>query len=89
MGYQREYYRGRRERRNPFGDQNLAQLGKVYADIPIDAMQTAMTDLNSEYIRNRDLQDKYESALASAEVMAGDDVKKQQYIQARISPKNK
>ena len=81
MGYQREYYRGRRERRNPFGDQNLAQLGKVYADIPIDAMQTAMTDLNSEYIRNRDLQDKYESALASAEVMAGDDVKKQQYIQ--------
>ena len=81
MGYQREYYRGRRERRNPFGDQNLAQLGKVYADIPIDAMQTAMTDLNSEYIRNRDLQDKYESALASAEVMGGDDVKKQQYIQ--------
>ena len=81
MGYQREYYRGRRERRNPFGDQNLAQLGKVYADIPIYAMQTAMTDLNSEYIRNRDLQDKYESALASAEVMAGDDVKKQQYIQ--------
>lgn len=81
MGYQREYYRGRRERRNPFGDQNLAQLGKVYADIPIDAMQTAMTDLNKEYIRNRDLQDKYESALASAEVMAGDDVKKQQYIQ--------
>jgi len=82
MGYQREYYRGRRERRNPFGDQNLAQLGKVYADIPIDAMQTAMTDLNNEYIRNRDLQDKYESALASAEVMAGDDVKKQQYIQS-------
>ena len=82
MGYQREYYRGRRERRNPFGDQNLAQLGKVYADIPIDAMQTAMTDLNEEYIRNRDLQDKYESALASAEVMAGDDVKKQQYIQS-------
>jgi len=82
MGYQREYYRGRRERRNPFGDMNLAQLGKVYADIPIDAMQTAMTDLNNEYIRNRDLQDKYESALASAEVMAGDDVKKQQYIQS-------
>jgi hypothetical protein len=82
MGYQREYYRGRRERRNPFGDMNLAQLGKVYADIPIDAMQTAMTDLNEEYIRNRDLQDKYESALASAEVMAGDDVKKQQYIQS-------
>ena len=82
MGYQREYYRGRRERRNPFGDINLAQLGKVYADIPIDAMQTAMTDLNNEYIRNRDLQDKYESALASAEVMAGDDVKKQQYIQS-------
>lgn len=82
MGYQREYYRGRRERRNPFGDMNLAQLGKVYSDIPIDAMQTAMTDLNNEYIRNRDLQDKYESALASAEVMAGDDVKKQQYIQS-------
>ena len=82
MGYRREYYRGRRERRNPFGDMNLAQLGKVYVDIPVDAMQTAMTDLNNEYIRNRDLQDKYQAALASAEVMAGDDPKKQEYIQS-------
>ena len=34
----REYYRGRRRRRSPFDDMNLASLGKLYTDVPVTAV---------------------------------------------------
>ena len=78
--YGRAYYRGRRRPRSPFGDIKLASLGKMYADVPVDAVTTAMEGLNLQYKENRDAQDKYQAALASAQVMAGDDPEKQRMI---------
>jgi len=78
--YGRAYYRGRRRPRSPFGDIKLASLGKMYADVPVDAVTTAMEGLNLQYKQNRDAQDKYQAALASAQVMAGDDPEKQRMI---------
>ena len=74
--YGRAYYRGRRRPRSPFGDIKLASLGKLYADVPVDAVTKAMEGLNLQYKQNRDAQDKYQAALASAQVMAGDDPEK-------------
>lgn len=78
--YGRAYYRGRRRPRSPFGDIKLASLGKMYADVPVDAVTQAMEGLNLQYKQNRDAQDKYQAALASAQVMAGDDPEKQRMI---------
>ena len=78
--YGRAYYRGRRRPRSPFGDIKLASLGKLYADVPVDAVTKAMEGLNLQYKENRDAQDKYQAALANAQVMAGDDPEKQRMI---------
>jgi hypothetical protein len=78
--YGRAYYRGRRRPRSPFGDIKLASLGKMYADVPVDAVTKAMEGLNLQYKENRDAQDKYQAALANAQVMAGDDPEKQRLI---------
>lgn len=76
----REYYRGRRRRRSPFDDMNLASLGKLYTDVPVTAVQTAMEGLNTEYRRVADYKDNLEEALASAQVMEGDSIEKQNLI---------
>ncbi len=78
--YGRSYYRGRRRPRSPFGDIKLASLGKLYADVPVDAVTKAMEGLNLQYKGNRDAQDKYQAALANAQVMVGDDPEKQRMI---------
>ena len=78
--YGRAYYRGRRRPRSPFGDIKLAALGKMYADVPVDAVTKAMEGLNLNYKENRDMLDKYKSALAQAKVMAGDEPEKQRII---------
>jgi len=78
--YGRAYYRGRRRPRSPFGDIKLAALGKMYADVPVDAVTKAMEGLNTNYKENRDMLDKYKSALAQAKVMAGDEPEKQRII---------
>lgn len=78
--YGRAYYRGRRRPRSPFGDMKLAALGKMYADVPVDAVTKAMEGLNLNYKENRDMLDKYKSALAQAKVMAGDEPEKQRII---------
>lgn len=78
--YGRSYYRGRRRPRSPFGDIKLASLGKLYADVPVDAVTKAMEGLNLQYKENRDAQDKYQAALANAQVMVGDDPEKQRMI---------
>ena len=78
--YGRAYYRGRRRPRSPFGDMKLAALGKMYADVPVDAVTKAMEGLNTNYKENRDMLDKYNSALAQAKVMAGDEPEKQRII---------
>ena len=79
-GSGRDYYRSRRRRRNPFSDGNLAALGKLYADVPVDSVTKAITGLKENYYRNRDLKDKYDQALAQAMVMEGDQQTKQDLI---------
>ena len=76
----REYYRGRRRRRSPFDDMNLASLGKLYTDVPVTAVQTAMEGLNKEYRRVADYKDSLQEALAAAQVMEGDSIEKQNLI---------
>lgn len=76
----REYYRGRRRRRSPFDDMNLASLGKLYTDVPVTAVQTAMEGLNKEYLRVADQKDALSEALAAAQVMEGDNPEKQNLI---------
>lgn len=76
----REYYRGRRRRRSPFDDMNLASLGKLYTDVPVTAVQTAMEGLNKEYRRVADYTDGLKEALAAAQVMEGDSIEKQNLI---------
>ena len=41
-----EHTRGRRRPRSAFGDIKLASLGKLYADVPVDAVTKAMEGLN-------------------------------------------
>jgi len=59
----------------------------LYADVPVDAVTKAMEGLNLQYKENRDAQDKYQAALANAQVMAGDDPEKLRMvkdIQSRV-----